>query len=798
MLDDIRYGLRLLAKNPGPAAVAILALALGLGGNAAMFSFVNALILRPLPFPHLDEVVSLSETPAKSRAQRDPASAANFLDWREQARSFRHLAAYHGWELNLTGVDDPERLEGCAVSPSFFPLLGIQPRLGRTFSERESQPGNDGVAVISYSFWQRRFSGRDSVVGRTISLDGRRVTILGVMPDEFDYPLATDVWIPLVFTPEARTERGTRYLTVLGRLGRGVSLDQARAEMEHLAAGLEKQYPDTNRERGVRIARLRDGINPVTDRFTMVLMAAAGFVLLLACANVANLNLAGVVLRERETAVRAALGASRWRLVRQLLVESMLVALAGGLLSLAFTAWWIDIEQRAIPAFVYRVVAGIRFIRMDATLVGFVALSAVATGLLCGLASALHAASPRNLNERLREGGRGSSGPRHQTLRKALVAGEVALAMILMAGAGLMVQTFRHLAQGDLGYNPKNLLTLRLGLQSSRYPDPAQARTFYSELLRRLAQVPGVTAASLDGEWRAAAEVTIEGQPPTQRSEDLPSTFAIGPDYFRASGTPILRGRPITEHDGPGAAAVAVVTPSVVRRYWKPGVDPIGTRVRLGGPGAPVLTVVGIAGDLKDWFLQSPIPIVYTSFPQNPGRSARVLLRTAGDPVALARAVRAGVRTLDPNQPVYDLRSMEQQIDDWMSGVRISAGTMAGFGVLALILAATGTYAVISYTVSQRTHEIGIRMALGARRGEVVRLVVGQALHLAAIGLGIGIPSAWLLGMAMSSAVYGVVALDWRIFAGFALVIAVAAFVAGFFPARRAASVDPLSALRCE
>jgi putative ABC transport system permease protein len=799
MLDDVRYAIRLLRKSPGTTAIAVFALALGLGGNAAMFSYVNVLILRPLPFPQLDNIVNLWDTPSKTRAQRDPVSPANFLDWRRQAHSFRYLAAYRWWQVNLTGVDDPERLQGYTVTPDFFPLLGLGPRLGRTFSNHEAEPGNDAVAVISYSFWKRRFSGSSDVIGRRISLDGRSFAVVGVMREDFDYPLATDVWAPLAFTAQERAERAARQLSVLGRLAPGVSLAQARAEMDAIAGRLENQFPESNQGRGVQAATLRDRINPVTDRFVMVLMAAAGFVLLLACANVANLNLARTVVRSRETAVRAALGASRWRLARQLLVESLIVSFAGAALSLAFSVWFMDAQRSSIPAFVYRVVAGLRYLRLDGTIVGFVLICALAVGLLCGAASAIQASSTRNLNERLREAGRGSAGPQRHALRKFLVGAEVALAMVLMAGAGLMVQTFRHLAAAaDLGYNPKNLLTVRLALQESRYPGADQARSFYDELRRRLAAVPGVTAAALDGDWSGAAEVTLEGQPASQASEALPLVAPISPDYFRARGMPVLRGRPIGEQDGPAALPVAVLSPSVARRYWKAGVDPLGTRVRVGGPKSPWLTVVGVAGELKDWFQNQPTPLIYTAFAQDARRSSRVLLRTAGDPLGPAGAVRAQVRALDPNQPVYDLRSMEQQLEDQMSGVRIAAVTMSWFALFALLLAASGTYAVIAYSVSQRTHEIGVRIALGAHRREVLRLVVGQALKLAAIGLAVGVPAAYLLSRLMSSAVYGVVALDWKIFAGFALLIAASALAAGFFPARRAASVDPVTALRSE
>jgi putative ABC transport system permease protein len=797
MLADIRLGFRVLVKSPGATAIAVLALALGIGANAMMFVSLRALVLRPLPYPRLDEIVTVWGTAGKTSSQRDAVSPADFLDWREQAHSFRELAAYRGWEVNLTGVADPERLQGCTVSPGFFHVLGMRPQLGRTFSKSEAEPGNDAVAVLSYGFWKSHFAGASDVASRRIFLDGRSFTVIGVMPEDFDFPLATDVWAPLAFTPGERADRAGRTLQVIGRLAPGVSLAQARAEMTGLAARLDRQYPDTNSGRSAALFGMLELTNQGTDRFVTVLMAAASFVLLLACANVANMHLARSAGRMKETAIRAALGGTRRRIARQLLVESLLVSLAGGAMAMILCVWT-DAWRTQVPQEVYRWVAGMRTLRFDGGALLYIAAVAILTGLLCGVGSALHASSPVGMNERLKQGGRSSVTGRHG-LRRFLVGAEVALAMVLLTGAGLMVQTFRRMAQTDLGYDPSHLLTMRVALQSTARPGPSEWRSFYEGLRARLEAQPGVVAAAIEGDSTGTTEFTIEGRPQTERSASVPWVRTVSPGYFRAMGIPVRQGRAIDLRDGPDAPGVILLSESVARRYWnRPGEAALGGRVRIGGPQAAPLTVIGITGDVRHWFMNDPQPLAYVSFRQQPNRSAQVLTRTHGDPIAAAGMARAEVRALDPNQPVYDLRSMEQQLADQMSGVRTAAVYMTAFAAFALILAATGTYGVVSYMVSQRTQEMGVRMALGAYPSQVLRMVIGQSLRLCAAGLAVGLAAAYWLMRAMSSAVYGVVVLDWTVFAGFALLLAAAAALAGYIPARRAAATDLISALRFE
>ncbi len=799
LFDDIRYGFRLLAKSPGAAAIAILALGIGIGVNTAAFISLKAMVLRPLPFRDLNRIVTLWETPAKSRAERESVSPANFLDWKEQVRSYQHVAAFRWWDVNLTGVDDPERLQGYAVSPEFFPLLGMAPELGRGFARAEAEPGHDQVVVLSHGFWQRRFGSDRRILGRTISLDGRAFTVVGVMPEDFDFPLTTDVWAPLALSPQERSERGVRDLHVMGRLKPGVSLNQARAELTTVAGRLERRYPQTNDGRGAQILRLLDVTNEMTDRFVIILMCSSTFVLLLACANVANIQLARSTARAKELAVRAALGASRWRISRQLLIEALLVALAGGALAVCLAYWHVGTMNASIPAQVRKWVAGLREIKVDGLVIAFALGASVVTGLLCGLGSVFQSWGQGNVNEALKQGGRTAASAERHKLRNTLVVVEVAMAMILLVGAGLMVKTFGRMATANPGYNPANLLTMSMALQETRYPETGQQRSFYESLREQLETAPSVRAASIRGAARGMSGFQVDGRPAPESSESLPSVVPVSADYFRTMEMPLHRGRPIDVRDGADAQPVAVLSEEVARRYWPMrGEDPVGSRIRLNGPQSPWLTVVGVVGDVRDWFAHAPIPRVYTSFSQDPARTAEILLRTHGDPLKTVPAARAAILKLERSQPVYEVKSVEQDLADQMSGVRISAASMAVYAALALVLALSGTYAVIAYSAARRTQEMGVRLALGAAPEDVLKLVVGQAVKLALIGLAVGLPAAILLTRVMSSAILGVVALDWTVFTGFTLLLIASAALAGYVPARRAAGVDPVTALRCE
>jgi putative ABC transport system permease protein len=798
MWQDFRYAFRVLMKSPALTTIAVAALALGIGANTVCFTTVNVILLRPLPFHDLGSLVQVWQTYPQRGYSHDMVSPPDFLDWRGRTRSFAHLSALTAWDANLTGVDEAERLQGFAVSHDFFPALGMPPLAGRTFSAAEEQPGKDQVVVISHGLWQRRFACDPHIAGKKISLNGLGYAVVGVMPLDFDFPLATDVWKPLAFSPAERDSRDSRYLAVLGRLKDSASVDQASAEMSSLTQALAAQYPRTNAGRGVRIQTIRSSINNVTDRFTLVLMAAAGFVLLLACSNVANIQLARTLTRQKEMALRMALGAGRRQIVRQMLAESLLIALAGGLLGLLLAAWDADASAKYIPPEVLRWVAGMKYMRVDRTVLAFNAAISMLTGILCGIAPALHAARQVNLVEALKSGGKIAVGGERHTVRRALVVAEVALALLLLVAAGLMVNTFRGIAVFDVGYDTRNLVTMNTSLPGARYATPAAARIYFDEAVERLSRIPGVKAAG----GSAAAplgDFRVEGQPPREAREPVPDLRLVAGDYFRAMGMPILYGRPIASADS-GAAPqhVAVISESVARRYWKTPKLALGARILPAGANLPPLTVVGVTGDLKDWFRHAPWSTIYIPNALMPQAHLSLAIRTHGAPESVMLAAQRELHDLDRNQPLYDVTTGEQYMDAQTSGVRISAVMMAVFAGIALVLAVTGIYGIVSYTVAQRTHEIGVRLALGASPAGVLRLVVAQVLRVTLTGLLIGLAAALILTRVMASALYGVVSLDPSTFAAFALVLAFAAAAAAWFPARRATRIDPIQALHYE
>ncbi|MGA2325496.1 MAG: ABC transporter permease [Bryobacteraceae bacterium] len=801
LLRDFRYGLRMLLKSPGATTVAVLALALGIGVNTSCFTWVNALVLHPLAYPDQGGIMTVWETIPKVRAERDAVAPANFFDWREQSRSFEHLAAYRPWDASLTGIGDPERIQACRVSPDFFALLGLKPLAGRTFARDEAEPARDGVVVVSQSFWRNRLGSAADALGKTVSLDDRRYTVVGVMPDDFDYPLATEIWAPLSLSGEEKNQRAIHNLAVLGRLKPQTSVAQARAEMAAIARRIEQQYPQTNEARGVAVVPLRELINDVTDRFVLFLLGAAAFVLLLACANIANLQLARATARQKEMAIRAALGAGRVSIARQLVAENILVALLGGGLGLVLSSWNLDWTMSRIPPVVLRFVAGMKTIRIDAGVALFTLTASLAAGVLVALPAVFQLLRPKtavDLNQALQEGGRSSSSaPAGNRLRNALVVFEVSLALVLLVGAGLMVGTFRRLLTFNAGYNPKNLLTMGIALPASKYRENPQVTAFYDRVLQALETIPEVKAAGASGWVGTTGGLSIEGRPEPRPGEPQPQVQAVSEHYFQAMQLPVLRGRSISRQDGAESPRVVVLSETVAHHYW-PGSNPIGQRIKLGDSRSPWLTVIGVSGDLKNWFNSEPMPAAYVPFFQAPQASMRVLMRTAADPMRMANAARAQVRAVDKSQPVYDVKSMEQSVAEQTSGVGAAATSMTNYAAIALLLAITGIYAVISYSVARRTHEIGVRIALGAGQGDVLKMVVGQASRMAGLGLAIGIPVAYVLARIMSSVLYNVVALDLGTFVGFTALLGASALLASYLPARRAARVDAMVALRHE
>ncbi len=806
LLQDVRFGLHMLAKNPGFTLVAVLAMALGIGANTSIFTTVNAMLLHPLPFERLDRLVAVYETAPKQNEDHAAVAPANFRDFRDESRSFEELAAGHGWEVNLTGSGPAERVDGFQVTRGLFPLLGMRTELGRAITALDFEPGHTSVVVVSYGFWQQHLGANPSVIGSQVRLNSQDFTVIGVMPADFEFPMNVNVWGPLDFSAPGQADRTGHYLQVFGRLKAGVSLEQAQADLGTIADRLAQQFPQTNAGHSVRLLNLVNDMLSGSRQFILVLMGAAGFVLLLACANVANLQLAQGSARQKEIAVRVALGASRGRIARQLLIESVLQSFLGAAAGLSFASWDLQRQRGSIPAFIVQHVPGLKHLRVDGYVLAFTALVAVAAGILAGLAFAWHA-SRADLNEALKESSRGggASSSSHR-LRGLLVVTEVALALVLLTGAGLMVKGFRNLVNQYPGYDRRNLLTFQVALPESKYREDSQVREFYDQLVERLGALPGVEAAAaasnLPGQWNWTRTLYgAEGQPPVAPGEmRLATVEAVTPEAFRVLRIPVVNGRALGAQDGPDSTRVVMLNASLATRLW-PGANPLGKRMHFGSNDslAPWCTVVGVVGDIEPSPIDHTVPpMVYFPLAQLPERSLSVAVRTFGEPLALATAARAQVQALDQEQPVFDVRTLEQVIDDDLSGVKVSADMMTVYGIIALILSASGIFALMAYSVSQRTHEIGVRMALGAQRQNVLRMVVGRALTLALVGLAIGIPAAAAMTRALSSVLLGVIQMDAPIFVGFAVLLAMVATLAAYIPARRAMRIDPMVALRHE
>ena len=805
LLLDIRYAVRALRKSPGAAAVAALALALGIGVNTSSFIWVNSLVLHPFAYPNLERIVTVWETIPKLGAERDLVAPANFFDWREQDHSFERLALYRPWDANFTGAHEPERIQSCLVTPDFFAVLGMKPVLGRTFLKQEEAPAANPVVIVSHGFWQRRLAASQAAVGRTISLDNRNYTIVGVMPAEFDYPLATDLWAPLELDPREKNQRAAHTLQVLGRLRPGTSAAETRAALGVIARRLEQQYPQTNEARSIDVVPLRELTSHESERFVLLLQGTAIFVLLLACANIANLQLARATTRQRQFAVEAALGASRLRIVRRLLAESALVALLGGGVGIWLASWDLEFAKAHIPSEVLRFVPGMRTMHIDGGVAAFTVLVSLIAGILCSAPAVLLMLRRRaaaDLGETLKEGGRSSSsGAAHSRMRGALVVAEVAMALVLLVGAGLMVETFNHMLTSDPGYNPKNLLTMRIALPESSYHAPEQINAYYDRVLAALAGLPGVRLTGAGADSGTAGGFRIEGRPEPRPGEARPAVRAVSGHYFETMEYPIRQGRAISPQDGADSPRVVVLSETVARHYWPDyprTQDPVGRRVKLGNSQSPWLTVVGVSGDFKNWFTGEAIPMAYVPCAQAPSPVMRVLLRTTGDPLAAASGARAVVRGVDRDPPIYDVKSMEQEIAWETSGVRGAAISMEKYAIIALLLAITGIYAVMSYAVAQRTHEIGVRMALGARQADVLKMVLSQSFRMAGAGLAIGLPLAYVLTRVASNLVFNVIAVDLYAFGAFTLLLGFATLLATYVPALRAANVDPAVALHHE
>ncbi len=806
LLQDLRYGVRMLRKNPGFTCIAVLALALGIGANTAIFSVVDAILLKPLPYKNPDQLVVIWENATHLGFPKNTPSPANFLDWREQSTVFNGMAAFAERSFNLTGVGEPERLDGRRVSANLFDLLGVKPLFGRTFAADEDKPGTK-VAIINEGLWKRRFGSDPKVIGRALTLNGESYTVVGVMPGSVRLPAfgnwRDQVWVPLAFTAEEAAGRGNHYLEVIARMKPGVTLQKARTEMQTIAARLAQEYPKYN-------LRIGSVVNPLSEEIVgdmkpalLVLLGAVAFVLLIACANVANLLLARAAARQKEIALRLALGADRARLTKQLLVESVLLSLLGGGVGLVLAYAGLNILTRFIPPDLAQAGA----IAIDGKVLGFTLLIALVTGLLFGLAPASQV-SHFNLNDTLKEGGRDSgAGTRGKRLRSSLVIAEVAVSFILLIGAGLLINSFMHLRNLDPGFRVDHLLALNVDLSEVKYPDNARRTAFFDEVVRRVQALPGVRSVAVAGNLPFtyngdSMPIAVEGipDPPPDEWPDV-IYRAVGPGYFGTMGIPLVRGRDFNDQDTINSPMTVVVSEKAAQHYW-PNDNPIGKRLKGGATSsdAPWRTVIGVVKDVRqNDFIAEPKMQMYFDYRQLISLTPNALvIRTDVDPLSLASSVRNAIWAVDKDQTVANIDSMENIVAGAVARQRFSMLLLAVFAGLALVLAAVGIYGVMSYSVAQQTREIGIRIALGAKRSNVLRMTLGQGMKLVGTGLAVGLLGALLLTRVMASLLFGISATDPFTFLSIALVLLAVAALASYLPALRATKVDPMIALRAQ
>ena len=792
LLQDLRYALRSLRRNPGFTAAAVLTLALGIGANSAIFSVVRGVLLRDLPYPEPAQLMTVwGHYPSTGRST---VSLPDYRDWREGSRSFDELAARYGRTVNLSGTGEPEQVTNDLVTTNFFRALGVGPALGRGFLEEEGVTGTGEVAVLSHALWQRRFGGDTALVGRTVLLNGTPYTVVGITPAGFRFMRDVDVWTPLAL--DLPTQRRAEFLTVFGRLRPGATREQAKADVDAVARRLAAEYPETNAGwTSLEVLPLKDYLVGDVRPALLVFSGGVALVLLIACANVANLLLARATSRAREISVRMALGAGRTRLMRQLLTESMLLALVGGIAGVALAVWAVRALQLGASGLLPR----LDEVQVDGMVIVFSLVLATVTGLLFGLAPALRLAGG-TVAGMLRDGTRASGDRRVARFRNGLVLGEVALAVVLLVGATLLIRSFDRLSRVDLGFDTEGVLTYALVLPSAVVEDEGQLPALYDRILEQTRALPGVQSVAMTTgvPMGGANYITfaIEGRtPPPDVGEDV-QPFAVTPEHFVTLGIPLRRGRLLDERDAAGAPAVAVVSDELVRRFFGGG-DPIGRRIRVDGGEESWLTIVGVVGDVaQEEVTAAPYPQIYASLAQNPQRSVAVVLRTAGDPATLAQPARQALAAAAPGIPPRDLRTLEERVADTIAMPRVSAAVIGLFAALALALAAIGLYGVLAYSVVQRTREIGIRIALGARRAEVLGLIVRQGMRPALAGIAVGLVAALAATRVLASLLYGVTTTDPSTFVAVPLFLAAVSLLAAWLPARRAAGVDPMVALR--
>jgi putative ABC transport system permease protein len=803
LINDIRFGVRSLMKRRASTVVALIALALGIGINTALFSVVDAVLLRPLPVRDPGSVVSVWEHGLGFRAERNELAPANFIDIQKRTQTFEQIGAFGNTSFNLSADGEPERLEGQQVSANVLSLLGVQPVLGRTFLSGEDQPGNHRVVVLSNALWERRFQKNQEIVGRPITLDGQSFTVVGVMPKGFFFAdRETQLWTPLAMEADQASGRGDHYLRAVGRLKPGITQQQANHDLATIAAQLEKEYPRTNEGLGFIVTSLRDDYVGDIRKPLLLMLAAVGVVLLIACANVANLLLAQTAARRREISIRAALGAKRWTIVRQFLVESLLLALIGGLIGLLVAIWTLPLLLKSVP----ESLSQIQDVRLDLRVLGFTMGVTLITGLLFGIFPALQASRAKpaeTLKQDLRTGIHGFY------TRRALLVSQVALALILLVSAGLLLRSLQRLSNVDPGFSTTNLLTLRMVVPNSKYPTRDKRRVFYDEVISRVKAVPGVESAGIISFLPLSFggmsfSFTVEGLPP-QQDANLPGALyrVVSPDYFHTMGISLQHGRSFDVHDSADAPAAVVINRRLADEFW-PNENPIGKRLKVGSADSPNpwATVIGVVNNVRQAGLYGDHKFeLYAPYAQDPRGFTTprdLIVRTKAETSTLAPAIRAAIWSVDKDQPVSNIRTMDQVFNQTISRERFQTLLLTLFAGMALILACIGLYGLISYAVSQRTHEIGVRIALGAQRADVLRLVIKEGMLITIVGLALGLGCALAITRLLSGMLYDIATTDTVTFISVPAFLIFVAFVACYIPARRATKVDPLEALRYE
>lgn len=800
ILQDLRYAVRLLARNPWFTLLAVMTLGLGIGANTTIFSVVNSVLIDPLPYRDSDRLMMVWHQNRKLNDPHYPFSYPNFSDIRERSRSFDRMAAVSPvWNLIMRGDGDPERIEGHFVSAQLFDILGVEAGAGRVFTESEDSASSGKVIVISHRLWQQRFGGRENIIGRQVQLDSDRVTVIGVMPEGFQFLEKVDLWIPLAHNPVIRRGRAVHLLRVLGHLRPDASAESAGSEVGAIAAALERKYPESNTDLGALAISLRQELVGEVRGALLLLWGAVGFVLLIACANVANLLLSRGYTRRREVAIRTALGASRWRLIRQMLTESVLLASFGGLLGLMMAVWGIDLV-RGLGA---NMVPRIDQVGLDTSVLVFTILASLLTGIIFGLAPALSAMSI-NSNDSLKEGAR-NTGMGRRWFGRALVVAEIALTLILLVGAGLLIRSFTGLMRVDPGFRTDHLLTLQMALPAGQYDQTADRVRFYRDFFAEIGKIPGVESAGgvtrLPMRDGISTMLEIEGRPVPQGERPEVQFRRASIDYFRTMRIPVDKGRGFTRQDAESGAFPVLINQAAARLYW-PNEDPIGRRIRFfsGNPDAPWAEIIGVVGDIRHFGLDEEVrPEVYMNFDQGPPGNPMLAIRTTvDDPTSIVPALRRLVRSLNGDITLYDIESMESLVAEKLAERRFTMNLLGIFAALALVMAVTGIYGVVSHSVTQRTSEIGVRIALGAQTSDILRMVIGQGIGLILAGLILGLAGSLALSRYLASLIVNLSILDATAYLGAALLLVAVSLMACLIPALRATKVDPTAALRHE